>query len=151
MKEMNILNDDNSSIYKITLEKQKTYIQTRISKIQNRYLADNCGLSGDKKDIANHLNKGPAQNLVQTFFKTDKICCNCGLKKGENEIRQLERAHCNKYSRFDLLILALDELYIDENTPVPSGKILKKFIEKHELCPIYTLCNICHNQYDNHT
>ena len=81
MMKMNILNDVTSSIYKITLDKQNDYIQNRFSKIQNRYLADNCGLSGEKKDIANHLNKGPAQNLVQTFFKTDSICCNCGFKK----------------------------------------------------------------------
>ena len=148
---MEILNDSSSSVYKETLEGQITFIDNRLSNINNRYLNDMCGLSGTKSIIANHLNKGPAQNLIQNFFKTNNFCSNCGLKKGENNIRQLERAHCNRYSRLDLIILALDDLYIDENTPISSGKILKKFIEKHKLCPIYTLCNICHNKYDNHT
>ena len=37
----------------------------------------------------------------------------------------------------------------DEKTPLIVGDILKKFIEKQECCPIYMLCNICHNKYDN--
>ena len=30
----------------------------------------------------------------------------------------------------------------------PQSEILKKFIEKHDCCPIYMLCNKCHNTYD---
>ena len=110
------------------------------------------GCCGEKNEIANHLNNGPAQNLVQTFFRTkNKRCIICKKVKGNNNIRQLERAHCNIYSRKDLLLLAINDLWIDNNTPIKVGDILKLFIKKHELCPIYMLCNICHNKYDNHS
>ena len=147
---MEELNNSESLIYKDTLEKQKKYITLRLSKIKNKYLEDTMGCCGTKEDIAKHLNNGPAQNLIQTFFKLkiDK-CILCNKKKGTNGIRQLERAHCNKYSRYDLLIMALNDLYIDSSKPLKVGIILKNFIEKHELCPIYMLCNLCHNKYDN--
>ena len=64
---MEILNDSSSSIYKETLEEQITFIDNRLSNINNRYLNDMCGLYGTKSVIANHLNKGPAQNLIQNF------------------------------------------------------------------------------------
>jgi len=107
-------------------------------------------LVGSVETIAKHLNQGPAQNLVQTFFNFNaKKCVVCKGKKGENGIRQLERAHCNIYSRYDLLMMAINDLYIDNNTPIKSGDILKLFIQKHEICPIYMLCNLCHKKYDN--
>jgi len=148
---MEELNNPESDIYKKTLEKQKLYINTRISSIKkNRYIDDNMGCCGEKEIIAKHLNQGPAQNLVQTFFdfKTTN-CLLCEGKKGENSIRQLERAHCNIYSRFDLIMMAINDLWIDNITPIKVGDILKLFIQKHEICPIYMLCNICHNKYDN--
>lgn len=147
---MEELNNSDSLIYIDTLKKQKKYITLRLSKIKNKYLEDTMGCCSTKEDIAKHLNNGPAQNLIQTFFKLkiDK-CILCNKKKGTNGIRQLERAHCNKYSRYYLLIMALNDLYIDSSTPLKVGIILKKFIEKHELCPIYILCNLCHNKYDN--
>ena len=45
--------------------------------------------------------------------------------------------------------MAINELYIDNNTPIKTGDILKLFIENHKICPIYMLCNKCHNKYDN--
>jgi len=147
---MEDLNNSESEIYKKTLEKQKLYISTRLKIIKNRYLDDTCGLVGSVETIAKHLNQGPAQNLVQTFFNFNaKKCVVCKGKKGENGIRQLERAHCNIYSRYDLLMMAINDLYIDNNTPIKSGDILKLFIQKHEICPIYMLCNLCHKKYDN--
>jgi len=149
---MEYLNNPESEIYKKILEKQKSFITTRFSLIRNRYLDDTCCVVGEKKVIAKHLNQGLAQNLVQTFFNFKyTTCLICRGKKGENNIRQLERAHCNILSdpRYDLLMLAIDDLWVDNITPLGSGDILKLFIKKHEICPIYYLCNICHNKYDN--
>ena len=148
---MEELNNPESHVFKNTLGKQIDFINIRLSNIRsNRYLDDKMGCIGKKEDIIRHLNQGTAQNLILSFFnyKTDK-CSFCNCKKGENGIRQFERAHCNNYSRADILKLAIDEFYIDENTPLITGDILKKFIEKHNCCPIYMLCNICHNKYDN--
>jgi hypothetical protein len=149
---MEELNNAESEIYKKTLEHQKLYISTRMNTIKkNRYLDDTMGCCGTKEEIAKHLNQGLAQNLVQTFFKTVDKCVICNGKIGENGIRQIERAHCNIYSRYDLLMMAINDLYIDTNTPIKSGDILKLFIQKHELCPIYMLCNLCHHKYDKKT
>ena len=148
---MEELSNPESEIYKKTLKKQKIYINTRMGSIKkNRYLDDNMGCCGEKEIIAKHLNQGPAQNLVQTFFDFKcKKCVLCKGKKGENSIRQLERAHCNIYSRLDLIMMAINVLWIDDITPIKVGDILKLFIQKHEICPIYMLCNICNNKYDN--
>ena len=107
------------------------------------------GCCGEKEQIAKHLNMGLAQNLVQTFFKTADECVICNGKIENTGIRQIERAHCNIYSRHELLMMAINDLYIDNNTPIKSGDILKLFIQKHEICPIYMLCNLCHKKYDN--
>ena len=150
---MEQFNDENSSIYQETLSQQREYITTKLDNIRsNRYMDDTCLLSGEIEDIVNHLNKGLAQNLVLDFFKKPLIkssCIHCGGSRGENGIRDLQRAHCNLFSRGDILMMAVEKLYVDENTPIPSGKILKEFISQHVICPIYTLCNICHNKYDN--
>jgi len=146
---MEDLSNPESELYKNTLEKQKLYINTRLSLIKNRYIEDVMGCVGEKEVIAKHLNLGPAQNLVHAFFvfKATK-CVICKGKTGENRIRQFERAHCNIYSRYDLLMMAINDLYIDNKTPIKSGDILTLFIQKHEKCPIYMLCNICHRKYD---
>lgn len=147
---MQDLNNPDSEIYIKTLKDQKLYIKDRLNKIRNIMIGDPTGCCGRKEDIAKHLNMGHAQNLIKTFFKyktTTCMLCNC--KKGENNVKQLERAHCNIYSRYDLLMMAINDLYIDDKTPIKSGDILKLFIQKHETCPIYMLCNICHNNYDS--
>jgi hypothetical protein len=147
---MEILNNPESEIFQQTIEKQKKFIKIRLSKIRsNRYLNDTMGCIDTKEVIVKHLNLGPAQNLIQTFFNYKTLECSyCNRKKGENNIRQFERAHCHNYSRGDILLKAVDELYVDDKTPLPAGKILRRFIEMHEFCPIYMLCNICHNKYD---
>ena len=67
---MDILNDENSSIFKETIEKQKKYIDKRRKVIINRILETNIKFQGNtKEEIALFLNLGIAQNLVQTFFK----------------------------------------------------------------------------------
>ena len=150
---MEELNNPESELFKNTLEKQKKFISERLKKIRNKYLDDNFIVAPQKKEnIVRHLNNGIAANLIQTFFnyKTD-TCIFCNGVKGENSIRQIERAHCNNYCRSDILLLAVseisDKLYSGET--VTAGEILKKFIEKHDDCPIYMLCNKCHNKYDN--
>ena len=150
---MENLNNPKSEIYKKTLEVQKIFIQKRLDGIRtNRYLNDEMGCIGEKETIANHLNHGPAANIVHGFFnKMAKKCVICGRSRGikDGDVRQLERAHCNIYSRYDLLMMAINDLYIDNNTPIKVGDILKLFIQKHEKCPLYMLCSSCHNKYDN--
>jgi|TARA_B110000046_G_C12847096_1_gene336118 hypothetical protein len=150
---MEELNNPESEIFTITLEKQNQFITERLKNIKNKYLDDDFIVHPQKKEnIVRHLNNGIAANTIQTFFnyKTD-TCIFCKGIKGENGIRQIERAHCNNYSRSDILHLAVSEisekLYNGECVTV--GEILKKFIEKHDCCPIYMLCNKCHNKYDN--
>ena len=72
---MEELSNPKSEIYKKTLEKQKLYISTRLNTIKNRYLDDIMGCCGEKEIIAKHLNQGPVQNLLQTFFnfKTENV------------------------------------------------------------------------------
>ncbi len=69
---------------------------------------------------------------MKTFFnfKTNKciICKGEKGEKGDKGIRQFERAHCNIYSRRDLLMMAIDDLWIDNTTPIIVGDILKLFI-----------------------
>jgi hypothetical protein len=148
---MEDLNNPESEIFTKTLEEQKQFILRRFVSIKrNRYLDDTMGCCGEKDIIAKHLNLGPAQNLVHGFFNytTDK-CILCNRCKEHDGIRQFERAHCNTYSRYDLLLMAVDDLYVDNTTPITVGDILKGFIQKHDICPIYMLCNLCHSKYDN--
>ena len=143
------LNEPTSQIFQSTLEKQNEYIDNRLRTIKNRILDNNIKFCGCKEDIANFLNLGTAQNLIQLFFKfKEQECVICKL--GKDSVRQLERAHCNKYSRYDLLLMAIDKLFIDDNTPINSRDILIEFIKCHSICPIYYLCNQCHKRYDNH-
>lgn len=148
---MDHLNNPESEVFQNTLEKQKKFISDRFSSIKsNRYLNDNMMCLGSKEDIAKHLNQGPAQNLVQSFFNyKTKECIHCKKCKGMGGVLQLERAHCNNYKRYDLLMLALNDLYVDSTIPIKVCDILKLFIEKHTICPIYMLCNICHKKYDS--
>ena len=148
---MDELNNPESRIFKETLNKQQEFIKNRLNKLRsNKYLDNTARIGYTKKEIVGTLNQGMAQNLIQSFFnyKTEE-CSFCNKKKGENGIRQFERAHCNNYSREDILTMAVDDIYIDDKTPLICGVVLRKFIEKHECCPIYMLCNICHNKYDN--
>jgi hypothetical protein len=154
------LNNPESETFQNILENQIIFINQRFRSITSDYLNDSVGLCGEKEEIAKHLNKGLAQNFIQKFFKdtndtreiigqyyTTNRCIYCERQVGEHNIRQIDRAHCNNYSRGDLLMLAIDDLWVDNITPIRTGNILKKFIEKHELCPIYMLCKPCHNTY----
>lgn len=146
------LNDPNSEIFQTTLKNQNKFIIERLKKIKNRYLDDPFIIAPQKtENIIRHLNNGPAANLIQTFFKKVDTCIFCNLVKGNNGITQIERAHCNNYSRADILHLAILEIKekLDAGEVVTSGEILRKFIEKHDCCPIYMLCNICHHKYDS--
>jgi len=149
---MEELNNSESEIFKNTLEKQKKFITERFKKIKNKYLYDDFIVAPQKtENIVRHLNNGIAANTIQTFFnyKTD-TCIFCKGGKDDDGIRQIERAHCNNYSRSDILLLAVSEIRekLDDRKVVTVGEILKKFIEKHDCCPIYMLCNKCHNKYD---
>lgn len=138
---MEVLNDPNSEIFQTTLKKQNKFIIKRLKKIKNKYLNDPFIIAPQEiENIVRHLNNGPAANTIQTFFnvKTD-TCIFCKEVKGKNGIRQIERAHCHNYSRSDILRLAILEMKekLDAGEVVTSGEILRKFIEKHDHCPIY--------------
>jgi hypothetical protein len=138
----NELNNIESEIFKDTLNKQIIFIEIKLKKTRIGFFNDKMGCTGEKEVIANHLNGGNARNLIQQFFKTYDACIICKKNKS------LQRAHCHNYTRYDLLILAIDELYIDNITPIITGDIFRLFILKHKLCPIYTLCRDCHQYYD---
>ena len=132
---MEDLSNSESEIYKKTLEKQKLYISTRMNTIKNRILDDTMGCCGEKEKIAKHLNMGLAQNLVQIFFKNADKCVICNGKRGDSGIRQIERAHCNIYSRYDLLMIAINDLYIDTNTPIKVWRYSKIIYTKARNMP----------------
>ena len=148
---MDYLNDELSEIYIETLKKQSVYIDSRLTTIKNRILRLDIVFQGNSKDaIASFLNLGTAQNLILQFFKQRVTqCIHC--KKTRDEVRQLERAHCNKGSlcRLDLLMRALDKIYVNMETPIHSRDILIQFIKEHKTCPIYFLCTACHKSYDH--
>ena len=145
------LNDPTSNIYKERIKNQNTYIENRLKTIKNKIIESNIKMLGTKEEMASFLNLGIAQNLVLAFFKFEEKnkeseCLICNKKK--SEVRQLERAHCNKFARYDLLMMAINKLYIDVHTPLNSKDILIEFIRCHNICPIYYLCNKCHKEYD---
>ena len=148
MATLHELNESTSLIYKQVLQKQKIYIEKRLKTIKNRYFETNIKFSGNTiEEIAHFLNLGTAQNLIHAFFKfRESKCLICN--KNKSEVRQLERAHCNTYSRYDLLIMSIEKLYVDIDTPINSKDILIEFIKCHNICPIYYLCNVCHTKYD---
>ena len=149
MTSLTHLNDSENEIFRNTLSNQIEFINNRLNNSRIRYLNSQCKLSGTKQEIIEILNMGIAANLVHAFFYAATTCIICNRRRGEEGVRQIERAHCNNYSRPELLKMAVDDLYVDENTPIKTCDILRLFIRKHELCPIYSLCNFCHNQYDN--
>ena len=150
---MEALNDPNSEIFQTTLKEQIEFIIERLKKIKNKYLDDSFIIAPQEiENIVRHLNNGLAANTIQTFFNYKRNTCTfCKGVKGKNGIRQIERAHCHNYSRSDILHLAVLEIKekLDAGEVVTSGEILRKFIEKHDRCPIYMLCNICHHKYDS--
>ena len=147
---MNYLNNSDSSIFKNTVQKQSDFIEKKLKKTNIRYLTDNVKLTGTIDEIVNHLNMGIAQNLIHTFFKYDtknQYCVHC--KKNKKEVKQLERAHCNRNdcNRTFLLRKAVISVYTNDKTPTTKD-ILKIFIINHKKCPIYYLCKSCHHNYD---
>ena len=148
---MDYLNDETSNVYTETLKEQNKYIDHRLSNIKNRILNTSISFQGNtKEEIASFLNLGTAQNLVHQFFKQSiHACIHC--KKGKHEVRQLERAHCNKdkLCRRELLLRALNNIYVNKETPIHSSDILIEFIKEHKTCPLYILCKPCHQAYDN--
>jgi len=150
MSRLEDLNDKTSDIYQNTLTRQLYYIDERLKIIKSRFLERNIRLVGNtKEEIAEFLNLGIAQNLVNSFFNfKESECIICKKNKSDSIVRQLERAHCNNFSRVDVLLMALDKIYVDIDTPINTTDILIEFIKCHKMCPIYYLCNICHTQYD---
>ena len=144
------LDDPTSEVFRNTLSSQEEYINDKLSKTKKRIFNDKCGQVGDIKTITDS-NSSDARNIVHEFFtgKNYKVntCLCCDGKIGENGITEFERAHGNTASRPDLLYNAVEELWVDNETPIPKGLIFRKFIEKHKDNPIYMLCKKCHVEY----
>ena len=143
------INDPNSEIYKIALERTNYIeIDKKLAKTRQKCLNDNLKLIGTKNDILSHLKCGPAKNIINSFFnfKTDK-CDNCSIQK--SKIIQLDRAHCNKQNcdRASLLKLSIEKHFIHE-TPIYIKDILRTFIKLHSEIPLFILCKKCHQKYD---
>ena len=144
------MNDPTSDIWANGLSITKS-IADKIAKSRRNEFKNNIRVCGSKEDIFNHMNTGKCTNLVQAFFNIKSItkCVKCGVQKSK-EIH-LERAHCNIYGadRKSLLKKAIDELYVDDDTPIKAVDIYIKFLLLHDGHPIFALCKVCHNVYDS--
>ena len=143
-----IMNDPTSDIWANGLSITKC-IADKISKSRRNEFKNNIRVSGSKEDIFNHMNTGKCTNLVHDFFNIKSItkCVKCGIQKDKGT--HLERAHCNGADRRTLLRRAIDELYINEDTPIAARDIYIKFLLLHDGHPIFALCKVCHNVYDS--
>ena len=144
------MNDPTSSVWINGLGVTKG-IADKIAKSRRNEFKNNIKVCGSKEDIFNHMNTGKCTNLVQAFFNITSVasCVKCGVQKS-NTIH-LERAHCNTSGadRKSLLRRAIDELYIDEDTPIKASDIYIKFLMLHDGHPIFALCKSCHRGYDS--
>ena len=126
-------------------------IADKIARSRRNEFNNNIRVCGSKEDIFSHMNTGKCTNLVQAFFNIKSItnCVKCGVQKS-NTI-QLDRAHCNTSGadRKSLLRRAIDELYIDEDTPIKASDIYINFLMLHDGHPIFALCKVCHIAYDS--
>ena len=138
------MNDPTSDIWANGLSITKS-IADKIAKSRRNEFKNNIRVCGSKEDIFNHMNTGKCTNLVQAFFNIKSItkCVKCGVQKSK-EIH-LERAHCNIYGadRKSLLKKAIDELYVDDDTPIKAVDIYIKFLLLHDGHPIFALCKVC--------
>lgn len=125
-------------------------ISEKIAKSRRNEFNNNVKVCGSKDDIFNHLNTGKCTNLVHAFFniRSATRCVHCGIEK--STIRHLERAHCNMNGadRKTLLKRAVDDLYVDDNTPIKAKDIYIRFLMLHDGHPIFALCKSCHTAYD---
>jgi hypothetical protein len=145
---MNSINDQDNSIYKISLKRTEN-IDDKLEKTRLNCLINDCAIVGTKNDILLHLKGGPSKNLVNSFFRyTTDNCDYCGIKKSKTI--QLDRAHCNKANcdRSSLLKKSISVHFIDQRKPIKIKDILITFIKYHKEIPLFILCKKCHSTYD---
>tara|TARA_R110002072_G_scaffold139483_1_gene283139 strand:+ start:25658 stop:26152 length:495 start_codon:yes stop_codon:yes gene_type:complete len=144
------MNDSTSDIWTNGLRITKD-IADKIAKSRRNEFKNNIRVCGSKEDIFNHMNTGKCTNLVQAFFNIKSInnCVKCGVQKSKES--HLERAHCNTSDadRKTLLSRTIDELYVDDDTPIKATDIYIKFLLLHDGHPIFALCKACHIAYDS--
>lgn len=152
-RELSMLNDPHSDVYREVLSRTQMHIRPRLQNWPKmRCLHDKTGLTSEDgaAGLVGHLGDSTATNLVKQFFKGEfakiKNCDLCGRRFD----RGLNRSHCNREGggRLNLLRRAVDHFYVDCDTPVETGKVLRKFIEFHMEQPLYMLCTKCHGKYD---
>ena len=155
---INQLDDPMGGVYRNTLKQQELFIKNRLVKSKMQGIMEGsdlseCWLSGSIESIVKIIDPH-ARNLIQNFFAGKKspydfqMCLCCDGKKGDNGIRQFERAHCHVSSRPEIIRDVVTGMWVNNETSIKLGDILRKFIEKHRTCPIYMLCNKCHVKYD---
>ena len=150
-KSFEYLNDPESKIYKDSLKRNRKIINKKLKITKIRTLTSNIKVIGTFKEIINHI-KRPAVELVRSFFSYNRFtnCQHCHRSKLSNDVKQLERAHCNRPNcdRVSLLKHSTEKYYKDKNTPVLLKHIYKHFIKLHGKIPMYYLCTKCHRTYD---
>ena len=148
----NDLNDESSEIYKKNLNKTNVFIEKlNLASSKRKILKSSARISGTVDDILININHGTAPNLVhdifKNLFKDNNMCLLCNSTR-----TSLEKAHCNIYPRPELLKIAIENNWTDEDTSIPIIDIIMDFINLHGiLCPIYPLCKECHKKYDKYS
>ena len=148
----NDLNDESSEIYKKNLNKTNVFIEKlNLASSKRKILKSSARISGTVDDILININHGTAPNLVhdifKNLFKDNNMCLLCNSTR-----TSLEKAHCNIYPRPELLKIAIENNWTDEDTSIPIIHIIMDFINLHGiLCPIYPLCKECHKRYDKYS
>ena len=146
------LNDESSQLYNNNLLKTNSYIESlKLEQSKRKIFKSSAKISGSIDDILVNINHGTAPNIVhdifKNLFKDNNICLLCNSTRVP-----LERAHCNIYPRPDLLRIAIENNWVDEDTSILIIDIIMDFIKLHGiLCPIYPLCKECHKKYDKYS
>jgi hypothetical protein len=146
------LNDESSELYKKNLIKTNCYIEKlNLLSSKRKIFKSYAKISGPIDDILVNINHGTAPNIVhdifKNLFKDNNMCLLCNSTRVP-----LERAHCNIYPRPDLLRIAIENNWVDEDTSILIIDIIMDFIKLHGiLCPIYPLCKECHKKYDKYS
>jgi len=145
-----ILNDPESEVYRKACERTKKYIDDKLPKSKMKCFRDKTGLTNEDgiHGLVAHLTDSMATNCIKNFFRFPAIkdCEMCG----DRPDKPLDRSHCNHDEKTRPVILkrAIEHYYLDVNTPIKVGKVMRKFLELHGDTPIYMLCKKCHNEYD---
>lgn len=87
------------------------------------------------------------RNVVQGFFKIPTPCCqHCSAVNGS-----IHRCHPAHQSRVQAARTAVDELWVDDQTPINVKCVLERFFVVQSRHPIFYMCSECHKTFDQCT